>query len=1112
MKEILLYTVISLLCCSSFAQMNENTKLPSVLPPSPKMFEFMKYGEIPVGKYTGVANISIPIYNIEAGGLNIPLSLTYHSNGFRVNEEAGWTGLGWTLQGGGNIVQIINGTDDFGYYSSRLMPDFQNIASFLPQSVMGTCSNFYISARIAGGTGFGGCSFYNGSVVNAIHPSFVKGIWDSEPDIFKFNVLGYSGSFILDWENETFVCLTDKTIKIFPNNHSSNKEPGHFWITVPDGHKFLFTLKEESIFVADGSQSTLGGGGLNLSVLQERASRTYQLETILTNKGDVIKYNYNLTDEIIGYPSISESISIFEKKYPFEPPPINFLDYDIIKNTSLLKQRYSYLSSIEFPEGEILFTTSDRIDLIGSKKLDRIEIKSVNTSSIIKSFNFNYDYFIGHKLGSDFDADLNNYNNYVTKTATEKTYRLKLTSLEEIGKPQYLFEYNEKNLLPKKTSLASDYWGYYNGYLSNNRTFPNLYRFNFADENNYLDDYKDNNKGASLEHSKSAVLKKITYPTGGYTEFSYELNSFDNYLAPSIDYSIAPRSINIDTNPNTKDFRASTIITLQQNNVRFSGRALLSVRGCRSQELNTAYADTYIKIYSFKESLLALVENGQYYSANHALGALGLVEGTSNFNQTNFNLYIDKQEIIKMQQNSVEEQFFSGLNYTFNKGILYARAFGGCGTYNGITNSSQASLTLSYFSSTPHTPISFGGGLRIKEISNYNSNSKLVTKKKYDYEGGKLMTPLLYVRKSDYGINHKINYPGSQSEHNCKRYFYHANKLTISSSSVVNMSTSANGKYVGYDKVTEKKMQSDQNDSNIGKTITSYINNPDQSGVNSSNSLIYSSNAVALPPVEHYLENGLVSSELIYDKNNKLVRKQSYNYNSPSLINNNCFYGARYSRVFYATTGLFNPCDDGLCEVYQIGAYSIKKKYKSLLSSSKMINYSEGDSITNSKEYLYNNYHQVSNIKEINSRGQIKEINLKYSHDFSDFPYNYMISDNFISPIIEKEVKLNSEFINKEKFSYSRKQLLFDDLKVLTYPISKYLQGKNSNSLEDSVIYHSYDNSGNPVEISKADGTHIYYVWGYNKTQPIAKLENFTSSDATKIKNIIQAAVLASNQ
>ena len=44
-------------------------------------------------------------------------------------------------------------------------------------------------------------------------------------------------------------------------------------------------------------------------------------------------------------------------------------------------------------------------------------------------------------------------------------------------------------------------------------------------------------------------------------------------------------------------------------------------------------------------------------------------------------------------------------------------------------------------------------------------------------------------------------------------------------------------------------------------------------------------------------------------------------------------------------------------------------------------------------------------------------------------------------------------------------------------------------NLEDVLVYHRYDNYGNPLEVSKKDGTRISYIWGYNHTRPIIKIE-----------------------
>lgn len=94
------------------AQANTYSLIDNLHPVSPTAFQFVKYTEMPVSEYTGMPNVSIPLYNIEEDGVKVPIALTYHGGGIRVNEEASWVGLGWDLQVG-SIVQQINDIDDF---------------------------------------------------------------------------------------------------------------------------------------------------------------------------------------------------------------------------------------------------------------------------------------------------------------------------------------------------------------------------------------------------------------------------------------------------------------------------------------------------------------------------------------------------------------------------------------------------------------------------------------------------------------------------------------------------------------------------------------------------------------------------------------------------------------------------------------------------------------------------------------------------------------------------------------------------------------------------------------------------------------------------------------
>jgi hypothetical protein len=80
--------------------------------PTPNVASFTKYGEIPVSEYTGVPDITIPVYTLKDGPVNMPITLRYNASGIKVEEQSDWIGLGWNLNVGGQITHIIIGQDD----------------------------------------------------------------------------------------------------------------------------------------------------------------------------------------------------------------------------------------------------------------------------------------------------------------------------------------------------------------------------------------------------------------------------------------------------------------------------------------------------------------------------------------------------------------------------------------------------------------------------------------------------------------------------------------------------------------------------------------------------------------------------------------------------------------------------------------------------------------------------------------------------------------------------------------------------------------------------------------------------------------------------------------
>src|SRR5690348_14728300 len=99
-SKLLFLVMCSCGCYLSNAQDTTNT-IGRVSIASPNAASLGKYGDIPVSYHTGLPQISIPIYTIESGSLKLPISLSYHASGLKVQEQASWVGAGWALNAGG---------------------------------------------------------------------------------------------------------------------------------------------------------------------------------------------------------------------------------------------------------------------------------------------------------------------------------------------------------------------------------------------------------------------------------------------------------------------------------------------------------------------------------------------------------------------------------------------------------------------------------------------------------------------------------------------------------------------------------------------------------------------------------------------------------------------------------------------------------------------------------------------------------------------------------------------------------------------------------------------------------------------------------------------------
>ncbi|GHT42147.1 hypothetical protein FACS189437_09870 [Bacteroidia bacterium] len=169
---------------------------------------------------------------------------------------------------------------------------------------------------------------------------------------------------------------------------------------------------------------------------------------------------------------------------------------------------HRYLSSITGPNFTLTFFTSNAgdkrhdydVNNPGWQKLDSISLKN-KSNEVVKRFHFTYD----------------------TGTNT----RLYLGSVGEPGTPAYEFRYNNGGGVINYDIPAQDHWGYYNGVRYDE---VNTYRIPLSfkvagDDVEYL----TVNRETDPDAVKIGILNQIKYPTGGTTDFEFEVNDYSQY-------------------------------------------------------------------------------------------------------------------------------------------------------------------------------------------------------------------------------------------------------------------------------------------------------------------------------------------------------------------------------------------------------------------------------------------------------------------------------------------------------------------------------------------------------------------------------------------------------
>ena len=215
MKKIkILVTIVTILLFGCNKILAQNKKMIEVKTPNVSTME--KFGDVPVNLFTGMPDISIPLYTLQSGEINIPITLRYHASSVKPNQPPGWVGLGWDLQCIGSISRIQKyGVDEF--YIPNSINSYYN-KGFYPNPANGTSGSELLSTEV---------NWYTpNSLINTFAPNN-QTYYDKEADEFNFNFFGHSGKFYYSADKKRWVVISDEEIKVEVNGFIDNREYSH---------------------------------------------------------------------------------------------------------------------------------------------------------------------------------------------------------------------------------------------------------------------------------------------------------------------------------------------------------------------------------------------------------------------------------------------------------------------------------------------------------------------------------------------------------------------------------------------------------------------------------------------------------------------------------------------------------------------------------------------------------------------------------------------------------------------------------------------------------------------------------------------------------------------
>lgn len=1001
-------------------------------PVSPEAGRLGTYGNVPVNLYTGRLNKSVELFNAKIGDYILPLTLSYSYSGNRVEESPSIMGLGWQLNAGGVVTREVRG-----------LPDSYN--------------NNYYNFRT---TNIGNKLFNLNKISNREAEKVINGYYDTEPDRYNVSVNGINFAFKIGLNGlPMFLSKHNYKIEIIRSDANPNQII-----------KFILIDTKSNKYYFEDIETNEQISGLAYhdpysfyDVMHPLYTSSWQLTKIETANNSIILYNYQ-NDDFINYQFYASGT--FNDFTGDECGGSNNF-YSSGFNKFLIKRKL--LTSIS----NELVTINFNITTINGVKVYN-EIKVQNSNEIVK-YNFAYQ-----------------------------------------GGRNYMIRIDKNNLFYEGYSYNGNVGDYVDSEFDNVRN-QDWWGFNNGINNTFMVDVPSSgiqtNRTPNFNNTLKGALVEIKYPTKGTTTIFYEQNkrASTNY-EPNVAIDLKFKT---DNDPSasaykekiiTKTFDTDVIASLShfisdKNHIDLkivkvgtdssSLNYFIDIPSLRSQWTSTP---TYTPNYIF----YAQVDNCTSYSgcpypcncteSENSSGLFKLQAGTYMFKiSSDYNrLYDATGEIILSFYDSTYPSFFyesiGGIHVSKtvdfdgqnNKTTYYDYNEQNYAPTEGINGSLDNTERYEHI----HSYLTSVTGLVIncvscgsREVINFNSSSfnlflngssktysEVIESNNYN----DIVTPIEDITCSNCGYLH----PSNRNYDNTKIYSYIGNNLFTTKRIYPNgfkkykyypSSDSSSGRIPG------------SHDLSIGRIESEEVFSP--------SSVTSESVALSEKKYDYLMQTGsIILNDPNYPRSLKIIRKRMY---TGCSIENDLLEVERsiYNNDFYE----FHDYNDTDIEYLTESIYT-KETFK---------NQSAIEQTTN---ITYDSHYQQKTITKRDSNNNILTNELFYPYDFADNTSLDMVSKNYISPIAKVINKKNGNIIDSYKYD-------FTTIGSNLFKPSLFLKSKGNGVLEKLSAY-SYDSKGNvnfiqniesetqvpPHTVTNGPTTTI--IWGYNDSQPIAKIEN----------------------